>query len=1170
MAQAAEAVAPHLNDVTLDDKYTLKSGRIYLSGIQALVRLPILQYERDKLAGLNTGGFISGYRGSPLGMYDHALWRAKSHLASHNIEFQPGLNEDLAATAVWGSQQVGLFPGAKVDGVFGIWYGKGPGVDRSVDVLKHANSAGTSPHGGVLAFAGDDHGCQSSTLAHQSEQIFSAALMPIINPATVQDYLDLGVYGIALSRYSGCWVGFKTISETVESSASIYTDAARVQIVTPTDFEMPPGGLNIRWPDAPLAQEARLHGPRMDAVAAFARANALDRIVLDSKPARLGIITTGKAYLDVRQALADLGISDSDAARMGLRIYKVALTWPLEEQGARRFADGLQDILVVEEKRGFIEDQLIRLLYNMDASRRPSVVGKRDETGAILLQATGELSPTMVARAILQRLKRFGLVESALDQRLARLESFEALENAPSATKTPRTPYFCSGCPHNSSTKIPEGSRAMAGIGCHGMALSIPSRRTQTITHMGGEGANWIGQAPFTNEPHVFQNLGDGTYTHSGLLALRASAAAGVNITYKILYNDAVAMTGGQPAESGFTVSQIAHQVMAEGAKKLSIVTDEPDKYPPHGYFPHGTNVYHRRDLDAVQRDLREVKGLSVLIYDQTCAAEKRRRRKRGLYPDPQKRVFINELVCEGCGDCSEKSNCVSVKPLETEFGRKRQIDQSNCNKDFSCIEGFCPSFVTVNGGKLRKVEKTKASVDGDLFASLPAPKRKPLTEPYGILVTGVGGTGVITIGALIGMAAHVEGKGCTTLDFTGLSQKNGAVMSHVRIAPQPEDLAAVRIAPGGADLLLGCDMIVSAQTNALSRLEHGVTRAIVNGDLQPTASFVMNPDIDFAAAGMRRGLRDALGDDALDIIDATGLASALMGDAIATNPFIMGYAWQKGLIPLSHEALDRAIELNGASIAMNKEAFQWGRLAAHDMARVQEAIRSLAAPEPDEPGLDEKIARRAAFLVDYQDQAWSERYRRLVADAAKAEGGKIANSTALTEAVAINFFKLMSYKDEYEVARLFTNGAFKQKLERQFDGDYSLTFHMAPPIAARRHPTTGQLQKKTFGPWMLKAMGVLAGFKGLRGGTFDLFGRTAERRMERGLIDEYEQTIRMVLSELKTEKHGLAVEIAKIPQIIRGFGHVKEANIAKAAAERTRLLAAFRAQSPLLKTAAE
>src|ERR1700694_490242 len=779
----------------LDDKYRLDAKRIYLSGIQALVRLPMLQRERDRLENLNTAGFISGCRGSPLGMYDNALWRAKSVLQSQDIAFVPGLNEDLAATAVWGSQQVGMCPGAKVDGVLGLWDGKGPGVDRSMDPLKHANSAGTSRHGGVLAFAGDDHGCQSSTLAHQSEQVFAAALMPILNPATLQDYLDLGLYGFGLSRFSGCWVGFKAISETVESSASIYSDPARVQIVLPSDFEMPPGGLNIRCPDPPLEQERRLHGPKMDAIAAFARANQLDRIVLDSRPARLGILATGKAYLDLRQALADLGITDEIARQLGLRIYKVALTWPLEESGARGFAEGLQDVLVVEEKRGFIADQLVRILYNMDASKRPSVVGKRDERGATLLPSEGELTPTMVAAAVVARLRRLGHQSPVLKQRLARLEAFEhpATTRAPMALQ--RTPYFCSGCPHNTSTKVPEGSRAMAGIGCHGMALSIPSRRTATISHMGAEGVSWIGQAPFTDEKHVFQNLGDGTYTHSGLLAVRAAAAAGVNITYKILYNDAVAMTGGQPVEGQLSVPQITRQVEAERARRIVVVTDEPQKYPANAGFARGVDIRHRDELDAVQRELRETPGLTVLVYDQTCAAEKRRRRKRGLYPDPQKRVFINEAVCEGCGDCSEKSNCVSVKPVETEFGRKRTIDQSNCNKDFSCLKGFCPSFVTVHGGSLRKLRKPVVAGAEDPFAELPEPRRRPLVGPYGILVTRIGRTGVSTVGALLGMAAHLEGKGCTVLDFTGLSQKNGAVMSHVRLAATPEDLHSVRIA---------------------------------------------------------------------------------------------------------------------------------------------------------------------------------------------------------------------------------------------------------------------------------------------------------------------------------------------------------------------------------------
>jgi indolepyruvate ferredoxin oxidoreductase len=1141
-----------LMQVGLDDKYRLEAKRIYLSGIQTLVRLPMLQRERDRRQNLNTAGFISGYRGSPLGMYDSALWRAKSFLQSQDIAFVPGLNEDLAATAVWGSQQVGMFPGAKVDGVFGIWYGKGPGVDRSVDPLKHANSAGSSRHGGVLALAGDDHGCQSSTLAHQSEPVFAAALMPVLNPATLQDYLDLGLYGFALSRFSGCWVGFKAISETVESSASIYSDPTRVQIVLPSDFEMPPGGLNIRWPDPPLEQERRLHGPKMAAIAAFARANQLDRVVLDSKPARLGIIATGKAYLDLRQALADLGISERDAQEIGLRIYKVALTWPLEESGAKRFAEGLQDVLVVEEKRGFIEDQLVRILYNMDASKRPSVVGKRDEQGATLLPSEGELTPTIVASALVARLRRLGHQSPVLEQRLARLEAFEhpATMRAPMALQ--RTPYFCSGCPHNTSTKVPEGSRAMAGIGCHGMALSIPSRRTATISHMGGEGANWIGQAPFTSEAHIFQNLGDGTYTHSGLLALRAAAAAGVNITYKILYNDAVAMTGGQPAEGGLTVSQIAHQVWAEGAKRIAVVSDDPGKYPKN-YFPEGATVHHRRELDRIQRELREIKGLSVLIYDQTCAAEKRRRRKRGLYPDPPKRVFINDLVCEGCGDCSQTSNCVSVQPLDTEFGRKRQIDQSNCNKDYSCVEGFCPSFVTVHGGTLKKAE-TSAVDSRQLFADLPLPPRRELKEPYNILVTGIGGTGVITIGALLGMAAHLDGHGCSALDFTGLSQKNGAVMSHVRIAPAPEDIATVRIASGGANLILGCDIVVSANATALSRVERGATLAVVNADLQPTASFVMNPDIDFEMNAMQGALRDAIGDKNLDIIDATGIASALMGDSIATNAFMLGFAFQKGAIPLSLEAILRAIEINGAAIEMNKQAFTWGRLAAHDIARVRSVIQFRTRAATTTRTLDESIAYRAKFLAEYQDQSYADRYLATVAKVRSAEAQALPGSSELTEAVAKNLFKLMAYKDEYEVARLYTDGAFAKKLGEKFEGDVRLRFHLAAPLLARRDKVTGHLQKKEYGGWMIHAFRLLARLKFLRGTALDIFGYTAERKAERKLIDDYLVMIERRVAALKGEQIPTLVRLARLPETIRGYGHIKEQSIGKSLAEKARL----------------
>ncbi len=1158
-----------LATVTLDDKYVQERGRIYLSGIQALVRLPLMQRQRDKAAGLNTGGFISGYRGSPLGVYDNALWQARRFLERANVFFQPGVNEDLAATSVWGSQQTTLFPGATVDGVFGIWYGKGPGVDRSIDALKHANAAGTAPHGGVLAIAGDDHGCQSSTLAHQSEQDFIAAMMPILNPATVQEYLDYGVLGFAMSRYSGCWIGFKAVAEAVESSASVSIDPHRVEIVIPRDFEVPPGGLNIRWPDPPLDQERRLHGPKMDAVAAFARANGIDRVVWDSRAPRLGLISTGKAYMDLRQALDDLGIGEREAARLGLRLYKVGLTWPLEAEGARRFAAGLKDVLVVEEKRGLIEDQLMKLLYHLDAARRPSVVGKRDETGRVLLPSEGEITPTMVARALVERLKRLDGESPELNQRMARLEALQRVGDAPQV-KTQRTPFFCSGCPHNTSTKVPEGSRAGAGIGCHAMTIWMPARRTTTWTHMGGEGANWIGQAPFTREKHVFQNLGDGTYTHSGLLAIRAAAAAGVNITYKILFNDAVAMTGGQPAEGHISVPQISQQVAAEGAKKVVVVSDEPEKYPLGAGFAAGVDVRHRDDLDAIQRELRDTPGLTVLIYDQTCAAEKRRRRKRGQFPDPPKRVFINELVCEGCGDCSEQSNCISVKPVETEFGRKRAIDQSNCNKDYSCLKGFCPSFVTVHGGSVRKPAATAARGGGDPFAGLPEPALRPLTEPYGILVTGIGGTGVITVGQLLGMAAHLEGRGCSVLDFTGLAQKNGAVMSHVRLAPRPDDIHAVRIAAGGADLLLGCDMVVAASPEALTRIETGVTRAVVNSYLAPTAAFVMNGDIDFETAAMHKALRTATGERGIEFVDGSGLATALMGDAIASNLFMLGYAWQQGLVPLSREAIERAIELNAVSVEMNKRSFSWGRLAAHDMRGVEAAAKPTMVSEPPKPAetLEEIVRRRVSFLADYQNEAYAQRYAALVRDIAAAERARARGRRGLAEAVAKSLFKLMAYKDEYEVARLYTDGEFLKKLAAQFEGDYKLNFHLAPPLWAPRDPVTGEMKKRAYGPWAMLAFRLLARLRGLRGTAFDPFGHMAERKIERRLIGEYEALVHEFIQSLTPENHALALEIARLPMQVRGYGHVKLKSLERSKAREAELLAAFRA--PARAAAAE
>jgi indolepyruvate ferredoxin oxidoreductase len=908
-------------------------------------------------------------------------------------------------------------------------------------------------------------------------------MIPVVNPATVQEYLDFGILGFAMSRYTGCWIGFKAISETVESGASVWVDPERLQIVMPTDFQLPPGGLGIRNPDPPLEAEKRLHGPKMAAVRAFVRANGFDRTVIEPPRARIGIMTTGKAYLDTRQALEDLGLSEERCKALGIRLYKVGVTWPLEPEGARRFAEGLQEVIVIEEKRSNLEDQLVRVLYNAPADRRPLVIGKTDEDGRILFPSEGELSPTGVAMVIANRLMKHTGDSPELKQRMARLEAKERLLNAPPGQGRAHAVLLL-GLPaqHLDARARRQPSDGRHRLSRHGDLDARPPHLL--ISHMGGEGVGWVGQAPFTSEKHIFQNLGDGTYYHSGLMAIRQSAAAGINITYKILYNDAVAMTGGQPHDGPLTVPEITRQVEAEGAKKVIVVTDEPDKYPMNAGFAHGVTIRHRDELDAVQRELREIPGLTVLVYDQTCAAEKRRRRKRGTFPDPAKRVFINDAVCEGCGDCSDKSNCVSVKPLETELGRKRQIDQSNCNKDFSCLNGFCPSFVTVNGGTPAKARRPHLKVvEKDPFDSLPLPTLRPLNEAYGILVTGIGGTGVITVGALIGMAAHLEGKGCTVLDFTGLAQKNGAVMSHIRLAPKPEDLHAVRIAAGGANLVLGCDMVVAAAPAALSRIEPGITKAVINGYMQPVAAFVLNGDMDLGAEAMMKSIRDAAGDEATTFVDGTGLATAILGDSIATNLFMLGYAWQKGLVPLSLAALERAIELNGVAVETSKRTFAWGRLAAHNLGAVQAAAKpTLRVEKTVAHTLKEIVAKRVELLTAYQDNAYAERYSRFVERVAAVEKERARGRSGLAEAVAKSLYKLMAYKDEYEVARLYTDGEFLKKLGAQFEGDYKLSFHLAPPLFADRDLQTGQLKKREYGSWMLTAFRFLSRLKKLRG----------------------------------------------------------------------------------------
>ena len=1169
------------NTITLDDKYTLERGRAFMTGTQALIRLMMLQRQADKKAGLNTAGFISGYRGSPLGNVDLTAAKAKKHLSKYHVKFHPGVNEDLAATSVWGTQQVNMFPGAKYDGVFAMWYGKGPGVDRCGDVFKHANLAGTSKHGGVLVVAGDDHAAKSSTAAHQSEHILKACGIPVLYPSTVQEYLDYGLHGIALSRYTGLWVSMKCVTDIVESGAVVDIDPDRVKPIIPTEFVLPADGVNIRTPDPVLAQETRMNNYKWYAALAYARANKLNQIIWDSPDAKIGIITAGKSYLDTRQALADLGIDEQVAKEIGIRLYKIGMTWPLESEGVRDFATGLEEILVVEEKRQILEYALKEELYNWEDSVRPRVVGKFDDSGEWsnlhgsghgewLLPATYELSPAQIARAIASRITRYFAghpVEQRVQQRVAYLEAKEQMLNTvgkPDANKD-RVPHFCSGCPHNTSTKVPEGSRALAGIGCHYMVTWM-DRETSTFTHMGGEGVTWVGAAPFTNEKHVFCNLGDGTYYHSGLLAIRAAISGDVNITYKILFNDAVAMTGGQEFDGPLDPGMISRQIAAEGVHPIIVVTDEPEKYPAGYPWAPGVTVRHRSELDAVQRELRECKGVSAMIYDQTCASEKRRRRKKidkngvPAFPDPAKRAVINEAVCEGCGDCSVQSNCLSVEPLETELGRKRQINQSSCNKDFSCVTGFCPSFVTVEGGKLKKPAKTKIEPGNALDVTrLPYPALPKTEVPFGVLVTGVGGTGVITIGQIMAMAAHLQGKACSVLDMTGLAQKGGAVMSHVRLADKAEDIQSTRVGTGMADLVIGCDLIVTAGKDALSRMGEGRTFAAINANGTPTSTFIKNPNWQFPGESAEHDIRKACGADRVDMIDAASIATALMGDNIATNMFILGYAWQKGWVPLELAALTRAIELNAVSIDFNKQAFNWGRLAAHDLVAVKRLITPAQIVELKRaPNLEDTINHRIAFLTDYQNVSYAQQYADFVAQVKAAETAVAdGKPLRLTEAVAKYLFKLMAYKDEYEVARLYTNGKFQKKIADMFEGDYAINFHLAPPLFAKRDQQ-GHLIKQQFGPWMMKAFGILASMKSLRGTALDIFGYTEERRMERALPVEYKQTISKLLPLLNADNLAKAVAIASIPEDIRGYGHVKERHLVAAKNKEATLIAEF------------
>jgi indolepyruvate ferredoxin oxidoreductase len=1137
-----------LQSVSLDDKYAAEDGKAFMTGIQALVRLPMDRKRLDARQGLNTAGFISGYRGSPLGGYDQQLAAAAKFLKPLDIHVWEGLNEDLAATAVWGSQQAQAFPDALFDGVFGLWYGKAPGVDRTGDVFKHANMAGVDPRGGVLAVAGDDPMCKSSTLPSQSEFAFIDAEMPVLSPASIQEVLDYGLIGWELSRRSGLWTALIALADTMDAAAVVDVSAGRARLDL-SMLDLPAADVRLRANDTPMEKERRLREVKLPTAQAFVRQIRLDAPILTAARPRLGVIVSGQASRDVFEALAAIGLTAKDAAALGLSVFKVGMTWPLEPTAIREFCRGLERVLVIEHKRAVVEPQLKSVLYDLPDGQRPVIEGKRDRDGRTLLPETGTLGIADIASALADRLLEPGQRGRA-DAYLKQVRGGPA---AKPADINVRKPHFCSGCPHNTSTQIPEGSRALAGIGCHYMASFEPERRTDMHTQMGGEGAPWIGQQPFTREKHVFVNLGDGTYSHSGSLAIRAAVSGKANLTFKILYNDAVAMTGGQHVESGLTVPQIVQQVRSEGVARTVIVADDLKRYRAIK-LPRDVSVVHRSKLDDIQRELRETPGVTVLIYDQVCASEKRRRIKRGTMAAPTKRVFINTAVCEGCGDCSVKSNCLSIEPVETELGRKRQINQSTCNTDYSCLEGFCPSFVTVSGGDRKSdAERQPPSFD---VSHLPAPQAPEPQDVWNIVFTGVGGTGVTTVAAVLAMAAHIDGKAAQTLDKTGLAQKGGPVMSHVRIARDPDAIKAAQTPPGAADAVVACDMVVAGSGDALVLMDKARTAVAANRDIAPTAEFIRNRNVRFGADLLAARLRAR--SRFFAEVDAESLAETHCGDAIYANMIMLGAAWQSGLVPVSAEAILEANRLNGAKVGINAAAFQLGRLAVADPAAVRARAKR---PEAPQLSLDELIARRAELLTAYQDEAYAEQYRAVIARVRAVESN-LGLGEAFTRAAAHGLAKLMAYKDEYEVARLYADPAYKAALEETFGKGARLRFHLAPPLLSKKN-AKGKLQKREFGAWMLPAFRMLQGLKGLRKTKLDPFGWTAERRMERRLRDDYIARLNLLAGGLRPDNHALAVEIAALADDIRGFGHVKDRAAEAAASKLDDLMERWRASTP-------
>ncbi|WP_299350984.1 indolepyruvate ferredoxin oxidoreductase family protein [uncultured Shimia sp.] len=1104
----------------LEDRYSRESGRVFLTGTQALVRIMLDQARRDRAAGNDTAGFISGYRGSPLGAFDLELWRAKDRVEDNRITFMPAVNEDLGATAVLGAQQASLDPHAEVEGVFSMWYGKGPGVDRSGDALKHGNAYGSAPKGGVLVVAGDDHGCVSSSMPHQSDVAFMSWFMPTLNPASVAEYQAFGEYGFTLSRYSGTWVGFKAISETVESGQSVDLHQDR-SFVLPT-FEGPANGLHVRLADLPSPEIETRIGHKLRAVEAFVEANPIDQRIYDLPDASFGIVTTGKGHLDLMEALRLLGLDEARCRTLGIDIYKVGMVWPLARRDALAFVRGKKEVLVVEEKRGIIESQFKEYFYDWPGDKPEKMVGKHRAVGDPLIPWTGELSPLSLVPIVAERLNAFFPDEDLLSKARALTDTPPVLLQVPGAN---RTPYFCSGCPHNSSTKVPEGSRAASGIGCHVMA-SWMDRETSGYAQMGGEGVPWVVASKFNGGKHIFQNLGEGTWYHSGSLAIRQAVAAGTNITYKILYNDAVAMTGGQPVDGPVSVQGIAQTCRAEGVDRIALVSDDIGKFS-HGDFPAGTMFRPREELDAVQRELREVKGVSVLIYEQTCATEKRRRRKRGTMEDPKRFAVINPLVCEGCGDCSVESNCLSVEPLETKYGRKRKINLSSCNKDFSCLNGFCPSFVTVEGAERRKKAGVEIDVAG-LVADLPAPTLPSLTQPFDLLVTGVGGTGVVTVGALVTMAAHLEGRGASVLDFTGFAQKFGTVLSYIRLGQTPEDIHQVRIDQGAADAVIGCDIVVSSSPRASAHYRKG-SQVVLNRAEMPTGDLVLHRDADLEVDQREAVIHQAVGAEHVSGFDANDVAETLLGDSVFANVMMLGFAWQSGLVPVSETALKQAILLNGVAVEKNARAFDLGRVISADPSALD-----LADDPVEEDNFDTVLTDRMRFLTAYQNAGYAERYRNTLTPLHETLGDDLAILAAKS------LFKLMAYKDEYEVARLHTQTGFNETLKDMFTGDFKVQFHMAPPIFPTGKDARGRPRKRAFGSWLTPVLRGLAGLKPLRGTLFDPFGYAQERRQERALIGWFEAIIAEVQTLPSTDRDTLA-GILSAPMDIRGYGPVKE-----------------------------